>query len=125
MPSDGQLCGMTGLSNPVDAAAAIRSGGVGTVLVTLGARGSIAVSDRGVERISALPAETLDTTGCGDAYCAGVIAGLLLGWEPRSAAWLGAGAGALVAGGLGSDAGITNLDDLVAFVSEHHPNLGA
>ncbi len=119
LPSESQICGLTGLADPRAAAEAVVARGVGTVFVTLGARGSLVVSAGGYEEVPALPAETVDTTGCGDAYSAGVIAGLLLGYTPREAAWLGAGAGALVASGLGSDAGISTRDALLACVRTH------
>jgi sugar/nucleoside kinase (ribokinase family) len=123
LPSDSQLCALMGLGDPATAAEAVLARGVGTVLVTRGAEGSLVVSADGTCAIPALPAAAVDTTGCGDAYSAGVIAGLLLGHPPAEAAWLGAGAGALVAGGLGSDAGLTTLDALLAFVSEHRSAL--
>ena len=42
-----------------------------------------------------------------------MITGLLLGCEPADAARLGTACGSLVATGLGSDAGITSLDDAI------------
>jgi sugar/nucleoside kinase (ribokinase family) len=114
LPSDSQVCGLMGVDDPRAAAEAALARGVGTVFVTLGARGSLVVSAEDCEEIPALPVEMVDTTGCGDAYTAGVIAGLLLDIGVLESARLGTAAGALVAGGLGSNAGITNLEELQA-----------
>jgi sugar/nucleoside kinase (ribokinase family) len=58
----------------------------------------------------------VDSTGCGDAYCAGFIVGLSQGWDLEQAARLGSAAGALVIQGLGSDAGIVDLERTVEFM---------
>ena len=69
-------------------------------------------------RLPAYAIEVVDTSGCGDAYCAGFIRGLSLGWTPAECMKLGNAAGALVAQGLGSDAGIIDLEDTVRFMKE-------
>ncbi len=45
-----------------------------------------------------------------------MLTGLLLGCDPVDAAWLGTACGALVATGLGSDAGIENLEQVIGFL---------
>jgi sugar/nucleoside kinase (ribokinase family) len=60
----------------------------------------------------------VDTSGCGDAYCAGFIRAIRLGWTPSECMKLGNAAAALVAQGLGSDAGIRDLDDTIRFMRE-------
>ncbi len=121
MPNAEQLSGITGRSDPVEAAAALRRLGVGCVVATLGTEGSLISSDRGTVRIPAFDVPVVDTTGCGDAYAAGFIVGVLSGWTEESAGWLGTSAAALVAQGLGSDAGIRDLDSTLAFLAERAP----
>ncbi len=67
-------------------------------------------------RIPAFRARIVDSTGCGDAYCAGFIVGLSMGWDLERAARLGSAAGALVIQGLGSDAGIVDLEQTIRFM---------
>jgi sugar/nucleoside kinase (ribokinase family) len=110
LPNDDQLRSMTGTDDLVEAAQQMRELGVGTVVVTTGAAGSIVVSESGVEVVPAFTISVVDTTGCGDAYVAGFITGLGLGWTLSQAARLGTAAAGLVAGGLGSDAGIVDLE---------------
>ena len=56
-------------------------------------------------RIPTYQVPVVDSTGCGDSYCAGFIVGLSMGWDLEQAGRLGSAAGALVVQGLGSDAG--------------------
>jgi ribokinase len=53
--------------------------GVPTLIVTLGRSGSAVVdaSANSCLRVEAIPVETIDTTGAGDAFCGGVAAGLV------------------------------------------------
>ena len=67
--------------------------------------------------LPALEVEVVDTTGCGDGFTAGLLTGLLAGAAPLDAAWLGLACGALVATGLGSDAGIEDLGQVLDFLS--------
>lgn len=82
--------------------------GVGCCVLTMGREGSMVA--KGEERIHvpAYPIEVIDTTGCGDAYTAGFIAGLADGRDLAECAHLGTAAASLVASGLGSDAGIVD-----------------
>ena len=66
-------------------------------------------------------ATVVDSTGCGDAYCAGFITGLLKGWDIVDCARLGTAAAGLVITGLGSDAGIVDFDQTVAFMNSGEP----
>lgn len=119
MPNDDQLRVITGRDDLVDAAARVRALGVECVAVTLGAAGSLIVSDGETLRVPAFDVPVVDTTGCGDAYCAGFIMALLAGRPLPAAARLGTAAAALVAGGLGSDAGIADLEQTLAFLKAH------
>jgi sugar/nucleoside kinase (ribokinase family) len=71
--------------------------------------------------LPALEVDVVDTTGCGDGFTAGMLAGLLLGPDPADAAWLGLACAALVATGLGSDAGIEDFGQVLDFLSRTQP----
>ena len=68
-------------------------------------------------RIPCFKALVVDSTGCGDAYCAVFITGLSMGWDLEKAGRLGTAAGGLVIQGLGSDAGIVDLDQTIEFMN--------
>ncbi|GAA3817601.1 PfkB family carbohydrate kinase [Sphaerisporangium flaviroseum] len=109
LPNEEQALAITGASDAEEAAAKLLADGPSGVLVTLGGAGSLVATASGLTRVPVQEAEVVDTTGCGDAYCAGFIAGLLGGRDVVAAARLGTAVAARVAGGLGSDAGLDGL----------------
>jgi sugar/nucleoside kinase (ribokinase family) len=121
-PNHHQLGGMTGTADPIAGAEAILALGAGCVVVTRGADGSLVVTGEKAVELPAFDVEIVDTTGCGDAYTAGFIVGTLKGWSLRSRGLLGSACAALVAGGLGSDAGIDDLESTLALVAELAPD---
>jgi sugar/nucleoside kinase (ribokinase family) len=119
LPNGDQLLALTGRDDIVSGIADVLALGTGGVAVTLGADGCLVGWQRGGAPV-ALPAinvDVVDTTGCGDGFTAGMLAGLLLGLSPIDAAWLGTACGSLVATGLGSDAGIENFPQVLDFLS--------
>jgi len=122
MPSMEEAEIISGRSDPAEIAAFFRDAGATTCIFKWGANGSYLATADGHERVPAQRFDVTDTTGCGDAYCAGFIAGLKQGWEPVKACRLGTAAAGLVSTGLGSDAGIIDLDHTIE-VMESYPLL--
>lgn len=95
--------------------------GVGHTVFKMGEQGSsIALKEDGEIREIRLPAfkvPVVDSTGCGDAYCAGFIVGLSKGWDLEEAGQLATAAAGLVITGLGSDAGIVDLEETIRFMN--------
>ena len=118
MPNADQACKLTATSTPEQAATQLLLVGVGGVVLTMGGDGSLLTTAHGRVHLAAHEIEVVDTSGCGDAYCAGFIRALRLGWPPLECMKLGNAAAALVARGLGSDAGIRDLDDTIRFMRE-------
>ena len=118
MPNADQACKLTDSRTPEDAASRLLDLGVGGVVLTMGGEGSLLTTARGRVRLAAHDIAVVDTSGCGDAYCAGFIRAIRLGWPSSECMKLGNAAAALVAQGLGSDAGIRDLDDTLRFMRE-------
>jgi sugar/nucleoside kinase (ribokinase family) len=118
MPNAEQACALTEERAPEDAALKLFECGVGGVVLTMGAEGSLMLTARERIHLPAYQVEVSDTSGCGDAYCAGFIRALLMHWAPPECVKLGNAAAALVATGLGTDAGIRDLDDTLRFMRE-------
>lgn len=116
MPNIDEARMVSGLHDRHDMIRFFLDRGVGTTIFKMGAEGSSIGTRDGETRIPAYKVPLVDTTGCGDAYCAGFITGLSMGWPVEEAARLGAAAGSLVATGLGSDTGIVNLEQTLAFM---------
>jgi len=123
-PNADQAGALTGHGEPVHAMKEIFALGTAGVAVTLGADGAL-VARRGEDpvHVPAIAVGVVDTTGCGDGFNAGMMAGLLLGAGHVDAAWLGVACGALVATGLGSDAGITGLGQVLGFLAAAAPEV--
>ena len=122
-PNADQLLALTGRTDLERAVGDVLALGTGGVAVTLGADGCLVTSEAGADRsasglthIPAIAVDVVDTTGCGDGFDAGMLTGLLLGCAPADAAWLGVACGALVATGLGSDAGLESLGQVLDFL---------
>ncbi len=106
LPNREQVLGFTGAADVAAGSRALLERGARCVIATLGGDG---VLIDGTEAVPALDIEVVDTTGCGDAFTAGFLRGLSLGRDRRAAAQLGCAAAALVAQGLGTDAGAYDL----------------
>ncbi|MCR9135500.1 MAG: sugar kinase [Alphaproteobacteria bacterium] len=117
MPSFEEAVFLSGLSEPADVSAFFKNMGARSCIFKWGANGSY-VSCAGQKdfRVPALKVAVSDTTGCGDSYCGGFIAGLAMGYDVEAACRLGTAVSAQVATGLGSDAGVDDLESTLAFM---------
>ncbi len=121
LPNEEQLGNLTGTGEVGEGARDVLSCGVRAVLASRGAQGCALVTPGQRIDFPAFPAQVVDTTGCGDACSSGFIVGLLRGWPLADAPWLAMAAASLVAGGLGSDAGIVDLASTLELVWRHAP----
>src|SRR5262249_39568291 len=80
--------------------------GAGAVVVKLGADGCAVYAADGCERYPAFEVEAIDTTGAGDCFVAGFLAGLAEGATVAGAAPLANAAGAMSVENLGGISGI-------------------
>lgn len=117
MPSFEEAVFLSGLSAPADVAAFFKDMGARSCIFKWGENGSyVSCAGQNDVRIPALEIMVSDTTGCGDSYCGGFIAGLAMGYDVEAACRLGTAVSALVATGLGSDAGVGDLESTLAFM---------
>jgi len=80
-----ELAALAGKGDPEDAAGKLLALGVGGVIVTLGADGSLLVSSGGTHRQPAFPVTAVDTVGAGDCFCGYLAASLAAGMEMKPA----------------------------------------
>jgi sugar/nucleoside kinase (ribokinase family) len=118
MPNEGEALKVADDPDAASAARRFRELGARCVIVKRGPDGCLIVDDDGERAVPARVAPVVDTTGCGDAFCAAVIAARCAGWPINEAAELGCAAGALNLRGLGSDAGARDVGELLAFATE-------
>jgi sugar/nucleoside kinase (ribokinase family) len=102
---------LTGESEPSDVAAFLHARGALTVVLKLGARGCLVFNGEGSLQVPAFAVCAVDTTGAGDCFVGGFLAGIELGYSIPKASRLANAAGALSIQKLGS---IRGLQDLTA-----------
>ncbi len=121
MPNYEESIMITGVSDRRDILRYFLDRGARHVVLKLGAGGSsVGFDDNGrLEeiRIASFKVPVVDSTGCGDAYNAGFIKGLSLGWSLEEAARLASACGGLTIQGLGSDAGIVDFEHTMEFIA--------
>jgi sugar/nucleoside kinase (ribokinase family) len=86
------------------------------VIITRGPRGSIAKWGNRIIETPPYLVETVDESGAGDAFTAGLITGLLEQWDLEQTLSFAAAVGASCTRALGCSAGVFNFDEAVAFV---------
>ena len=79
---------------PLESARAAMGERLRLVVITDGSRGAVAYGNATSCAVAAQPAQQVDATGAGDAFAAGLLHGLLEGWELRAAMELDAAWGA-------------------------------
>lgn len=110
---------ITGLDDPADVARFLLDQGVGTVAVKMGPAGCLVMTDdRLPQYYSAYQVDVVDATGAGDAFAAGFIAGIYLGWPLDQTSRLANAVGALCVTGLGALGGVTSLSDTQNFIEK-------
>lgn len=111
MPSIEEARDMSGRKTPEDCASFYLDRGAVCCVLTLGGDGAFYAHRDGVRlRVPAYDIKVVDTTGCGDAFDAGFIAALHHKMDPERSMRFAQAAAALVATGLGSDAGIVSFE---------------
>ena len=93
--------------------------------MTRGERGAVAVSDTLRVRLDAYPIDHVDSTGGGDAFDAGYIAGLIEGLPELDCLKLASAVGASCVRAIGTTAGIFTRDEARRFILAHDPRVEA
>jgi sugar/nucleoside kinase (ribokinase family) len=117
MPSLEEAAHISSLTDPADCAAFFMDLGAQSCIFKWGSKGSFIKTKDTQFRIPAYDVVVSDTTGCGDSYCGGFIAGLALGYDLEEACKLGTAVSGLVASGLGSDAVVVDLETTKNFMA--------
>ena len=101
-------------ASPDEIADRLLSLGGGTVVLKMGAEGCLLASAGTRRRVPACPVNVVDTTGAGDCFDAGFLAGLVHGMPPEQAAEIAAAAAAACIGHIGASTGIPPFETLAA-----------
>lgn len=88
-----------------------------TVVITLGAKGSVWSGPAGQGAVDALPVDVVDTTACGDAYVGALVWALSTGQPMWRAVELASANGALTATRAGAQPALPTIQELRCFAS--------
>ncbi len=111
-----ELGHVTGRRDPAAIAGRLRALGVGTVAVKLGEAGAYVDGAGWRGHVPAYAVEVVDTTGAGDAFCGGFLAGILAGWEMDRVARFANAVGALCVTAVGGTAGVRSREETLHFM---------
>ena len=96
---------------PEQIVGALREAGIASVVLTLGAQGSLVADADGTHRIPAERVTAVDTTGAGDAFIGALAVGLARGEPLPAAARLASQVGAFAATGHGAQPSCPSTED--------------
>ncbi len=120
MPSEEEAMALSGLTDFEDIAAFLLDQGTGAVVLTLGEDGAMYRDSQGVAfDMPAFRIDVVCTCGCGDCFNAGFATGLHLGRSTEDCVRLGQATSAQNATGLGSQAGVRDLETTLRFIDEN------
>jgi len=111
-----ELGHVTDRSDPVEIAGLLRARGVGVVAVKLGEAGAYVDGAGWRGQVPAYAVEVVDTTGAGDAFCGGFLAGVLAGWEIERVTRFANAVGALCVTAVGGTAGVRSREETLRFM---------
>ena len=110
-----ELKALTGQSDETGALK-LRGWGVSNVIVTLGERGSLLVSDEGVYHQGAFPVKPVDTVGAGDCFCGVFACALSFGMSVKESLRRAAAAAALSVTKKGAQTSMPTASEIDAFL---------
>ena len=115
MPNGEEALRLSGRATLVEAGEFFRDLGAVSCIIKDGPRGALLVERDGCARVPAHAIEPVDTTSCGDSYCAGLVAALDRGRSVLEACRFASAVAALVAGGLGTLGVLEGFEQADAF----------
>ncbi len=102
LPSLAEARHLTGCSAPRDCAEALLARGIKRVVIKLGADGAMVADEEGIRHFPSFEVAVVDTTSCGDGFCAGYVAAAAQGMPLDQRLRFAAATAAMVAQGLGT-----------------------
>ncbi len=116
LPSSYEAMELSGEKTPEAAAAYFHRHGVPVAVIKLGKQGALLSDGRKQKRFSAYEGPVIDTTGAGDAFVSGFLAGISREKELSDCVRLGNGAGTLCVGKVGASGTLPAFKELSAFI---------
>ena len=119
LPNDDESERLTGCADTEQQMVTFLRHGVGTVVITRGAAGSAAASGDQRWQAGAYRVNSIDPSGSGDAFAAGLVTGVLRGWDMAETLGYAAALGASATTAVGTTDGVFTAEQARAFIDEH------
>lgn len=119
VPNEDEGLALTGERDPRRQADRFLECGAGCVAITLGDRGVYVRRGDWELDVEAPPMEVVEPSGAGDAFAAGLVVGILEGWELERSIRFAAVLGASACTALGCYAGVLTREEAEAFLAAH------
>ncbi|MBN2021934.1 MAG: carbohydrate kinase family protein [Pirellulales bacterium] len=119
LPNDDEAGPLTGRADVDEQIDVFLGHGARTVIVTCGAAGAAAASGPRRWRAEAYRCETIDPSGSGDAFAAGVVLGVLRQWDMAQTLRFAAALGASATMAIGTTDGVFDSTQAQAFLTDH------
>ncbi|MBB6670803.1 carbohydrate kinase family protein [Cohnella nanjingensis] len=120
MPSYEEAFLLTGYRDPADQAHFLLQAGARIAVVKLGSEGAwIADADRAFMAIPSEEIKAIDTTGAGEAFCAGFVYGLLFDWNLEKTAAFATACGSLATQAVGGPTAIESLEKVLKWLDRY------
>ena len=108
---------LTGCDRTEDQAGAFLAKGVGTIIVTQGKDGLLAARGDEAWYAGIYPVSVADPSGSGDAFCSGIITGIIRQWDLPDTLRYASALGASAVRAIGTTQGVFTADEAEAFVA--------
>jgi ribokinase len=116
-PNESEASVLTGAPDSLDRAARrLLETGVEALVITLGARGALIVTQQGQQIVSGFPVKAVDTTAAGDAFNGGLAAALAVRRPLAEAVRFANACGALAATRLGAQPSLPTAEEVERFL---------
>jgi len=119
VPNEDEARALTARSDPIEQLKDFADAGSNTVIITRGRLGSVSKCGERVFRCDAYPVDVADPSGSGDAFTAGVIRGLLNGWEFPHLLRYASAVGASVNRSIGTTDSVFSAKEAEDFIANH------
>jgi sugar/nucleoside kinase (ribokinase family) len=116
VPSIEEARRIAGREEPAAVARFFLDYGMKLVALKMGEEGCYVTDGQQSVRLPAYPVTPIDTTGAGDCFAAGFLAGLIQGWDLEQTARLANAVGAMCVTAIGAASGIRSLEETLAFM---------